>query len=281
MVNLEIRCPNCSKRGKIEVSEEKIKSTTRGLYAVNVSENIICEHSFVVYVDKNLSVRDSFMADFQIDMPPPISKQKIDEDISKLTEKIDVSLIRINFTASILAYFLKAIIRKKKIIIISEKDFLTEHLSYFIKFICSESFDVEHEIIHIDDYDNTQHGDHVVFQGNEVMKDDDDIFNSKHIKVERTIIQTFLNEIDPTGSMILLKNELTRIYQLSETIVDMIKNLKKNEKLYSKKVISDIENLRGVKLQIPYLDYLYEVVENYFEVEIPRSSNISNFLGTL
>jgi len=78
-----------------------------------------------------------------------------------------------------------------------------------------------------------------------------------------------------------LKNELNRIYQLSGIIVDMIKNLKKNEKLYSKKVIYDIANIRGIQLQIPYLEYLYEVIEYYFEVEIPRSSNISNFLGTL
>lgn len=114
MVNLEVRCPNCSNRGKIEVSEEKIKHTTRGLYAVNVSENIVCDHSFVVYVDKNLVVRDSFMADFQIDMPPPISRQEIDKDISSLMQSIDVSLLRINMTASVLAYFLKAIVRKKK-----------------------------------------------------------------------------------------------------------------------------------------------------------------------
>jgi len=281
MVNLEVRCPNCSKRGKIEVSEEKVKNTTRGLYAVNVSENIICDHSFYVYVDKNLIVRDSFMADFQIDLPSSASKQEIDKDISSLSQSIDVALIRMNFTASVLAYLLKAIIRKKNIIIISEKDFLNEHLSNFIKYICSESFNVKYEIIHLNDYDNTHHGNHIVIQGNEVMKDNDNIFTSKHIKVERTIIQSFLNETDPIAGMILLKTELTRIYQLSETIVDMIKNLKKNEKLYSKKIISDIANIRGIKLQLPYLDYLYEVIEYYFEVEIPRSSNISNFLGTL
>ena len=281
MVNLEVRCPNCSKRGKIEVSEEKVKNTTRGLYAVNVSENLICDHSFVVYVDKNLSVRDSFMADFHIELPAPDSKQEIDKEISNLSESIDVALLRMNFTASMLAYLLKAIIRKKNIIIISEKDFLNEHLSNFIKYIYSEFFNFNYEIIHLNDYDNIHHGNHIVIQGNEVMKDDDNIFTSKLIKVERTIIQTFLNESDPNTGMILLKTELTRIYQLSETIVDMIKNLKKNEKLYSNKIISDIDNIRGIKLQIPYLDYLYEVVEYYFEVEIPKSSNISNFLGTL
>ncbi len=281
MVNLEVRCPSCSKRGKIEVSEERVRNTTRGLYAVNVSENIVCDHSFVVYVDKNLSVRDSFMADFQIDLPTPVSKQEIDKDISSLSESIDVALLRMNFTASMFAYFLKAIIRKKKIIIISDKDFLHEHLSNFITYICSESFDVKHEIMHLNDYDNKQHGNHVVFQGNEVMKDDDKIFASKQIKVERTIIQTFLNESDPIAGMVLLKNELKRIYQLSETIVDMVKNLKKDEKVYSKNVIKDIENIHGTRLQVPYLDYLFEVVAYYFEVEIPISSNISNFLGTL
>jgi len=281
MVNLEIRCPTCSKRGKIEVSEEKVKNTTRGLYAVNVSENIICDHSFVVYVDKNLSVRDSFIADFQIDLPKSDSKQEIDEDTSILTQSIDVALIRMNFTASMLAYLLKTIIRKKAIVIISEKDFLNEHLSNFIKFICSESFNVNYEIIHLNEYDNAHYENHIIIQENEVLKDDDNILTSKQIKVERTIIQTFLNESDPVMGMISLKNELNRIYQLSGIIVDMIKNLKKNEKLYSKKVIHDIANIRGIKLQIPYLEYLYEVVEYYFEVEIPRSSNISNFLGTL
>ncbi|MHA1106430.1 MAG: hypothetical protein ACTSPN_12050 [Promethearchaeota archaeon] len=281
MVSLEVRCPSCSKRGKIEVSEEKVKNTTRGLYAINVSENIVCDHSFVVYVDKNLTVRDSFTADFQIDLPTSVSKQEIDKDFSSLSESVDVALLRMNFTASVFAYFLKAIIRKKKIIIISDKDFLHEHLSNFFKYISNESFDIKHEIMHINDYDNTHHGDHVVIEGNEVMKDDDKIFSSKHIKVERTIIQTFLNENDPIEGMILLKNELKRIYQLSETIVDMIKHLKKDEKVYSKKLIKDIENIRGIKLQVPYLNYLLEVVEYYFEVDIHRSSNISNFLGTL
>ena len=280
MVNLEVRCPTCSQRGKIEVSEEEVKNTTKGLYAVNVSENIVCDHSFVVYVDKNLAVRDSFMADFQIDLPTSTSKQEIDKDVSIVSESIDVALLRMNFTASMLAYILKAIIRKKNIIIISEKDFLHEHLSNFIKYICSESFEVMYEIIHLNDYDNKDHGNHIVIQGNEVMKDDDNIFSSKQIKVERTIIQTFLNEIDPIAGMIFLKNELKRIYQLSETILDMIKNLKKNEKIYSKNIINDIVNLHGVKLQVPYLDYLFEVVKYYFEIEIPKSSNISNFLGT-
>ncbi|MHA1669265.1 MAG: hypothetical protein ACTSV5_01675 [Promethearchaeota archaeon] len=281
MVNLEVRCPSCSKRGKIEVSEEKVKNTARGLYAINVSESIICEHSFVVYVDKNLSVRDSFIADFQIDLPTSDSKQEIEEDTTILSETIDVALLQMNFTASLFAFLLKAITRKKEIIIISEKEFLYKHLSNFIKFICHDSFNVKYEIMPLNDYDAIHHGNHVVIQGSEVMKDDDNIFASKQIKVERSIIQTFLNENDPMEGMILLKNELKRIYQLSETIIDMVKNLKKNEKLYSKNIIKDIDNILGVKLQVPYLDYLFEVVEYYFEIEIPRSSSISNFLGTL
>ncbi len=281
MVILEVRCPACSKRGKIEVSEEEVKNTTKGLYAVNVKDKMICDHSFVVYVDKNLVVRDSFIADFQIDMPVSVSKKEIEKDIGILPKSFDVSLLRINFTASVLAYFLKAIIRRKKIIIISEKEFLHEHLSNFLRYICNESFDVEFDIIKLKDYDSKKYGNHIVIQENEVIKDDDNIFASKNVKVERTIIQTFLNEIEPMTSMVLLKSELTRIYQLSEIIVDMIKNLKKNETLYSKKVISDLANIRGIQLQIPYLEYLYEVVEYYFGVTIPKSSSISNFLGTL
>ena len=114
MVKVEIRCPTCSKRNKIEVPEEEVKNTTRGLYAVNVSEGIVCEHSFIAYLDKNLAVRDTFMADFQIILPEQDEQEEGKPGGAKPGEGIDLDLIKINFTASIFAYILRAIVLKKK-----------------------------------------------------------------------------------------------------------------------------------------------------------------------
>ena len=82
-------------------------------------------------------------------------------------------------------------------------------------------------------------------------------------------------------SLIYLQNGLQKAYDLAKTIVDMIKNLKKNEKIYSKNIIAYLVKTHNVRIQLPYLDFLYDIVENYFEVNIPKSSNISNFLSTL
>ena len=101
----------------------------------------------------------------------------------------------------------------------------------------------------------------------------------KKLKVEKTIVQKFLNEYEPLTSLIILKNEIQRIFELSKTIVDL---LNKNRKIiYPKLVMQELEKVHKVKIAYPYLTFLYEVVENYFGVEIPKPSGVSDFLGSL
>ena len=282
MVKVEVRCPTCSKRNKIEVPEEEVKNTTRGLYAVNISEGIVCEHSFIAYLDKNLVVRDTFMADFQIVLPEQGEEEGEIETVEiKPSEQIDLDLIKINFTASIFAFILRAILFKKKIIIISEKYFLADHFISLFKFVNSDAFDFDISFVAKDKYNASDYGDHVVFEGSEIIKDDQKILDPKKLKVERTIIQAFLNEVNARSSMNLLKNEIKKIYTLSNSIVDVVNNMKKKDKLYSKTLIDELKKRDNMKIQMPYLDFLIEVVEHYFGVKVPLSSNISNFLGTL
>ena len=58
MASIKIQCPSCGKKGDFEILDEKIKNVARGLLAVNIAENTICEHSFIAYVDKNFTIRD-------------------------------------------------------------------------------------------------------------------------------------------------------------------------------------------------------------------------------
>ena len=69
MVEIKINCPACSKTGKLEVEENIIKKSLRGITAINVGEFLICPHSFIVYIDMNFTVRDCFFSDFKIELP--------------------------------------------------------------------------------------------------------------------------------------------------------------------------------------------------------------------
>ncbi|MHA1196696.1 MAG: hypothetical protein ACTSRH_12490 [Promethearchaeota archaeon] len=281
MTKLELRCPICSKRGKIEVSEEKVRNTTRGLYAVNVADGIICDHSFVAYVDKNLVVRDTFTADFLVELPQQVSQVQVQAEIAIEKPEFDVNLIKMNFTGTLLAYILRAMIYKKKIVILSDENFLKKHLVNFFKYIFENSFEIDLHLVPKQDYSSKEFGDHFAFEGNKIIKDDQKLINPKKLNVEKTIVQAFLNEIEPTSSAILMKNEVNRIYNLSKTIMDYIKSLNQGKELFSKDVIKLIEEKHGLKIQMPYLEYLYEVIETYFGVDIPKSSDVSNFLGIL
>jgi hypothetical protein len=280
MAKLQVRCPSCSKNNFIEVSDDEVKKATRGLFAVNIEEGIVCEHSFVAYVDKNFVVRDAFKADFQIELPDAISEDitEVEKDLSDLFE---IDLIKLNFTASLLGFILRAMIYKKKIVIISDQTYMFNQISNFFDYLTQNTFNFNLTVITEEDYDIETFGEHFSFKGREVINDFENKIQSTKLNVEKTIIQRFLSEYDPLTSLIILKNEIQKAFELSKTIIDFIKGIKKNEKIYSKKMISILEKKHDIKISIPYLDYLYEIVEYYFEVEVPRESEISNFLSTL
>jgi len=281
MTKLEIRCPSCAKRGNIEVSEEEVKNTTRGLYAVNVTEGIICTHSFVAYVDKNFIVRDSYMADFQIELPQYIQEQEVELKLPIPTESVDVNLIKLNLTASLITHIIKAILYNKKVVIISDQDYMYDNITNFFNHITKNSFNSHISIMATVGYNSDLLKEYLVFEGKKILIDNGNIINPRRLKVERTIVQKFLDEYDASSSLLILKNELQKAYKLSETILEYVNNSKKKEKFYSKKIIDTLEKKYNLKINMPYLNFLLNIVENYFGVKVPMSSNFSNFLGTL
>ena len=280
MVKLEVRCPICSKRGNIEVSEQEVKNSTRGLFAVNIPENIVCSHSFIAYIDKNLTIRDTYTADFQIELPTFEPKEEEGEAAS-LADSIDVNLIKLNLTGSTLAHVFRAMIYKNKILVISDQDFLFDKFIQFFEYITQNSFELEIQFINHENFKKKNYKEYVILNGSEVSNDPRELFTKKKLNVEKLIAQKFISEYEPHYSLILLENEVKKTYELSHSIVEIIQKLEKGTKVYSRQIIEDLEKIHNIKISIPYLDFLYEIVENYFEVEVPKSSNISNFLGTL
>ena len=281
MKKLEVRCPSCSNRGYIEVSEEEVVKAARGVFAVNVLEGVVCEHSFVAYVDKNFAVRDTFIADFQLELPDIVPEQEIGPDIAQQLDLIDVSLIKLNFSASLLTHVIRALLFKKKIFLLFNQSYMVDNIYKFIEYITLNSFKANILVISGEQYDIYDIKDSIILDGNKIIKDDGDILKAKKLGVERSLVRKFLAEYEPKPSLIYLQNGLQKAYELSKTIMDIVNNLKKKEKVYSKNVIEEIARLHHVRIQLPYLDFLYEIVENYFEIKVPKSSNVSNFLSTL
>jgi hypothetical protein len=281
MKKLEVRCPSCSNRGYIKVSEEEVEKAARGVFAVNVLEGVACEHSFVAYLDKNFTVRDTFIADFQLELPDVVPEQAIGPDVAQLLDLIDVNLIKLNISASLLTHIIRALLFKKNIFLIFNQSYMGDNTYKFIEYITLNSFKANILVISGEQYKIYNIKDSIILDGNKIIKDEDDILNAKTLRVERSLVRKFLAEYEPKPSLIYLQNGLQKAYELSKTIVDIINNLKKKEKIYSKNVIEEIAGIHDVRIQLPYLDFLYEIVENYFEVKVPKSSNVSNFLSTL
>jgi len=281
MKKIEVRCPSCSSRGYIEVSEEEVEKAARGVFAVNVMEDVACEHSFVAYIDKNLAVRDTFIADFQLELPDAKPEQVIAPVETQQLELIDVGLIKLNMTASLLTHVIRAILFKKKVFLIFNQSHMVDEVYKFIEYITLNSFKADILVISGEQYNMQDMSTAIILQGNSIIKDDDDVLNAKTLGVERSLVRKFLAEYEPKPSLIYLQNGLQKAYDLSQSIVEIVKNLKKKEKVYSRNVIEDLARIHHVRVQLPYLDFLYEIAENYFDVNIPKSSNISNFLSTL
>lgn len=281
MKKIEVRCPSCAGRGFIEVSEEEVERAARGVFSVNILEGFICEHSFVAYIDKNFTVRDTFMTDFQLELPDIIPNKSIEPKHSAQLDSINVSLIKLNLSASLIAYIIRAILHKRKIVLIFDQLFMFDDVRMFFDYITRNSFETELVVISENQYNSESYNDYIVFNRKDVIKDDDGIIDVKKLGVERALVQKFLEEYEPIPSLIYLQNELQKAYKLSETIADIVKGLKKKEEVYSKKMIRDLSRIHNVKIQLKYLDFLIEIVENYFKVEVPKSSRVSNFLGTL
>ncbi|MFX1381086.1 MAG: hypothetical protein ACFFBP_01470, partial [Promethearchaeota archaeon] len=76
MVDVEVRCPSCKKVGKIDVQENVILNSQRGITTICVEQSLICNHSFVAYIDTNLDVRDYILSDFTVELPELQKDQK-------------------------------------------------------------------------------------------------------------------------------------------------------------------------------------------------------------
>lgn len=303
MKKINIQCPICSKTNTIEVSEKLIKNVPSGLLVVNIAQNLVCEHSFIAYLDKNLAVRDYFTADFQIEIPETVPVEAFENMKIPERERVNIDLIKLNIQPLLLTHVLKAIFSKKKAVIIFDDAFLGEHFLNFLKEITEGTFKFNVSIIAKEDYkrNKKKYKDSMVFEKLEIYRNLDKIIDPKKMKVEKQIVINFLTESETIYSYIKLRNEINKAYSLSKSIAEYAENFDEigkekhvdvhdnsiianildnvvNKDKFIANIISDfLKDVHGIKVGKQYLNFLMNIVRYYFELDFQNKIRFTSF----
>lgn len=306
MARILIKCPSCSEKGFIEISEGDLKDISRGLLAVNITENLVCSHSFIAYIDKNKTVRDYFIADFQVGIPEIVPLKEIEDKEIPGSDIIDPFLIKINLSATLITFIIKSIFHKQKVAIILDDLRYRSRLKYdilnFFKYITKDYFNVDISIILKNEFknDKKKYKDYMVFEGNTIHRNLKKIINPRELKIEKHIVNRFFTEPESTPGLIFLKNEIHKAYELARTIRDYLNNYIKKEnysnsmkitkkssimtfiddtinkeKFILKSISDHLTKKYKVKIHKSYLDFLLVIVKEYFEVDLQKIINKS------
>ncbi len=275
MSKVRIDCPSCKKFSKIEVSFDAIKDARRGVLAVNISADIICQHSFIAYIDKELNVRDYFISDFKIELPEISSIEKVRREKVPKRAVVDIDLIKLNIPAMQLTYILKSIFSKQKIVIVLDYEFLYDHILNFFKYITQGSFETDILIRTNEIYkkEKKKYKKSMVFQSYKILNNVKKTINPKNLAIEKQIVNRFFTQHESEYSYILLKNEIQKAYELSKKIVEFIKDCKeKNENVNILKIRLQVEKIYLIKISRLYLIFLINIAKNYYKVVVPSYS---------
>ncbi|MHA2326125.1 MAG: hypothetical protein ACXACB_12030, partial [Promethearchaeota archaeon] len=198
MAKIEIRCPICSSWEKIEISDNATKNVNKGLITVNITSGMICDHSFIAYVDKNLIVRDYFTADFKIETPDTGSTQRIEDEVVSESNLIKFDLIKLNIPEILMSYVFKAVFLGEKILLIFEDTFLAKQLVNFFKYTMQNMFYIDMMSTSKEDYMNNkiEYNEYLVFEKRKILHDKNNIIDPKKLEIERRIARKFLDEYD-------------------------------------------------------------------------------------
>ena len=271
MAKIELICPQCNKYGKIEVEDtDKLKKNRRGIMAINVEESTICTHSFVAYIDKNLNVRDCFVCDFKIELPEIQPQDITPREKIKDIDEIKLDLILLNIKALELVYILNGVLMKRRVLLINDVEVIHDHLVKMIEFLFQGNFTYNFSILTRLEYKNnkSQYKHHEIIDTTKNLSRKKKELKSKTIKIESSIVEKFLSEQDSYSGLLLFRNEINKAFRMSKTIINILQNYQKEQKLSKKKVVDLLSKRYNIKIQFEYLEFLLDIVENYHEYDL-------------
>ncbi len=278
-ISIQVICPFCGKKGQIIIDKSKVYKNEKGITTVNILPGLVCEHSFLAYIDKHFSVRDCFGIDFNIEIP----QIQADMHDNLQAPEFDIDIIKYNLIPSLMVNVLIGVLSKAKVIILNDFDYLNEIFLKFFDYIFRSSFEFEIHLITSLDYNKNKklYRNSLVLSGNRILSDNKNIIDTKSTKIENAIIQKFFSQIDSQNGFILFKNEITKLFTLSKEIIEINENLKENEDFTSKNAITYINNKYSTKITYPYFNFLSNIAEHYFNVVLKKASDSVDILGLM
>ena len=85
-------CPDCGRTKIVKIPENIFQAATeceKGILAILIPENTICKHNFMIFVDRNFSVRDTMTTDHvrNVNKKKIINLNDLDDLVNKLSKK--------------------------------------------------------------------------------------------------------------------------------------------------------------------------------------------------
>lgn len=265
---VQVRCPYCSSKGYISVSEDKLKNAKKGLLTINVSS--VCVHTFFVYVDKNLKVRDYFKADFHLEKPKTNKHEEIKNKVFSKKDLLEFDLIKENINSLLLSYAIKSILLKKKVLIISKKSFLNELILKFFQFLTQHAFTIDISLLSKEKYTNEKekYQDYMVLEQREILNNMDNAIDPDNLTIEKQVVKEFLFEANLIESLNNLKSEILQFYNLSKSITEFINQNNERNEITSQRVLQHLKKITKKEISSDLLHLLLEIAHNYFAVDL-------------
>lgn len=278
-ISISFNCPTCSKSGTLTLNENKIRNSDRGITSINIEKGTTCKHSYIVYIDRNLAVRDIISADFTIVLPDAGYNSVIFPDVN--TDNIDLYLLLINLHIQTFPIILRCTFTRKKLLILADANLLENYLELFLDFIFKDTF--KHHVTTLNKREYIKHkknyNNYIVIERGKIIEDKYNLIKEKPLKIEGSIIQKAMKEVTDKASLIILRNEMQKAFNLSKEIINFNNNLGKGEEYTSRKLLDHFMGNLDIKISHDYLDFLIIIVENYFSSKIIQKSVTTNFFG--
>ena len=194
------------------------------------------------------------------------------ENMIKNVQEVDV--VKINLRPSTIVYIIRAVLLKKKVLLVSDKIYLYKEYRMFFDNIMQNSFVINltfaTKILYkLKKKDFKEFV--VIGEDNEIFQDVDEVINYKSLKIEKKIVQKFFKITDKLPSLIYLRKNIQKIYINSKKISKIAKKYNISEETNYDQIYKSLEGRSISHYQSDFLDLLIDIVENYFEVNIPMS----------
>ncbi|MBY9007500.1 MAG: hypothetical protein KGD63_12150 [Candidatus Lokiarchaeota archaeon] len=263
--DVKIVCPICKTIETIQIPEIVVKESS-SLTTIQVPRYRVCEHVIIPFIDKNFNVRGYQKVDYVI-----ISDKHNEPRIS--IDNISLFSIKINIDYLLFVHLLYAIFHRYRVLILIDDKLYhkKQDLNIFLNYIFNNIFESEIsiELKGVFKKKKDDYKEFIILDGKKVRNFK---FANYDFSFEESLIKEFYSELEDKKSIINLGNRIREVNILCQKILKIYQQ--EGEGLRRSIIINHIENTHFVRISKNYLNFLIEVIKEYFNVEIVLAKDL-------